>query len=280
MRKNRKNNSRTWGNRICIAAFLLTCSLMLGGCGVKKEKEADSELPKIVIGMDYFEPYSYQASDGEYKGIDVELAEEAFQRLGYQPEFEKIIWEDKEKLLSDGAIDCLWSCYSMNEREDKYQWAGPYMVSRQAIAVNKNSSIQDSMDLEGKKIAVQTTGKPEEILLNHLDMRFPENIAVISLEDRSVQYASLDCGYVDAIAAHETAILQYVKDYDADFRILDDAILTTGIGVAFAKEDNRGLAEQIQKTFSDMQADGTMKKIVGAYLEHPQTYLEVDRLGE
>ena len=47
---------------------------MLGGCGVKKEKEADSELPKIVIGMDYFEPYSYQASDGEYKGIDVELA--------------------------------------------------------------------------------------------------------------------------------------------------------------------------------------------------------------
>ena len=55
MRKNRKNNSRTWGNRICIAAFLLTCSLMLGGCGVKKEKEADSELPKIVIGMDYFE---------------------------------------------------------------------------------------------------------------------------------------------------------------------------------------------------------------------------------
>ena len=85
---------------------------------------------------------------------------------------------------------------------------------------------------------------------------------------------------IDAIAAHETAILQYVKDYDADFRILDDAILTTGIGVAFAKEDSRGLAEQIQKTFSDMQADGTMQKIVGAYLEHPQTYLEVDRLGE
>ena len=62
-----------------------------------------------------------QTSDGEYKGIDVELAEEAFQRLGYQPEFEKVVWEDKEKLLSDRTIDCLWSCYSMNERENKYQ---------------------------------------------------------------------------------------------------------------------------------------------------------------
>ena len=125
MRKNRKNNSRARGNRIYIAVFLLTCSLMLGGCGVKKEKAADSELPEIAIVMDYFEPYSYQASDGEYKGIDVELAKEAFQRLGYQPKFENIVWEDKDELLIDGTVDCLWSSYSMNGREDKYQWAGP-----------------------------------------------------------------------------------------------------------------------------------------------------------
>ena len=59
---------------------------MLGGCGGKKEDAADSGLPEIVIGMDYFEPYSYQASDGEYEGVDVELAREAFQRLGYQPQ--------------------------------------------------------------------------------------------------------------------------------------------------------------------------------------------------
>ena len=126
--RNEKNNFRTRGKRICITAFLLTGSLMLGGCGRKKEDAADSGLPEIVIGMDYFEPYSYQASDGEYEGIDVELAREAFQRLGYQPRFEKIVWEDKDELLADGTIDCLWSSYSMNGREEKYQWAGPYFV--------------------------------------------------------------------------------------------------------------------------------------------------------
>ena len=102
MRKNRKNNSHTYRKRICIMAVLLAGSLMLGGCGVKKEKAADDELPEIVIGMDYFEPYSYQVSNGEYKGIDVELAKEAFQRLGYQPKFENIVWEDKDELLADG----------------------------------------------------------------------------------------------------------------------------------------------------------------------------------
>lgn len=266
---------KLWGGLLLFSSVLC----FFTGCKAMPE-HANREMPTIVVGSDIYPPYIYQDSDGAMTGIDVDIAKEAFRRIGYQVEFSVIDWEQKDVLLETGEIDCIWGCYSMSGREDDYQWAGPYMVSRQVVAVNKNSPIQDSMDLEGKKIAVQTTGKPEEILLNHLDMRFPENIAVISLEDRSVQYASLDCGYVDAIAAHETAILQYVKDYDADFRILDDAILTTGIGVAFAKEDNRGLAEQIQKTFSDMQADGTMKKIVGAYLEHPQTYLEVDRLGE
>ena len=148
MRKNRKNNSRTRGKRICITAFLLAGSLMLGGCGGKKEKAADSELPEIVIGMDYFEPYSYQTSDGEYKGIDVELAQEAFQRLGYQPKFENIVWEDKDELLADRTIDCLWSSYSMNGREDKYQWAGPYLYSRQMVAVRAESEIKKVQDLK------------------------------------------------------------------------------------------------------------------------------------
>ena len=76
MRKNRKNSSHTRGKKICRMAFLLAGSLVLGGCGEKKEKAADSELPELVIGMDYFEPYSYQTSDGEYKGVDVELAED------------------------------------------------------------------------------------------------------------------------------------------------------------------------------------------------------------
>ena len=55
---------------------------MLGGCGGKKEDAADSGLPEIVIGMDYFEPYSYQASDGEYEGIDVELARGSISEAG------------------------------------------------------------------------------------------------------------------------------------------------------------------------------------------------------
>ena len=59
---------------------------------------------------------------------------------------------------------------------------------------------------------------------------------VYSFENREYIYTALGKGYVDAIAAHETAVEQYLKDFNADYRILKESILTTGLGVAFAKK--------------------------------------------
>ena len=100
----------------------------------------------------------------------------------------------------------------------------------------------------------------------------------VGTEDRNVQYAMLACGYVDAIAAHETAILQYMKDNYAVFRILEEPLLVTGLGVAFAKNDSRGLDHQLNDTFAQMREDGTLERIVGKYLEHASQYLEVDTI--
>ena len=69
-----------------------------------------------------------------------------------------------------------------------------------------------------------------------------------------------------------------MKDYDADFRIMPEPLLVTGIGVAFSLADQRGLAQQLDDTLAEMRADGTMKEIVGRYLENPDSYLEVDGL--
>ena len=89
----------------------------------------------------------------------------------------------------------------------------------------------------------------------------------VDAEDRSVQYAMLNCGYVDAIAAHEAAILRYMQDCNANFRILEEPLLTVGLGVAFSKQDDRGLEQKLSETFEEMRADGTMEEIIGRYLE-------------
>lgn len=265
-------------------AFLNGCTLLaasaaLGGltaCGGTDAKNSD--LPQILIGSDTYPPYIYLNNDGTPAGIDVEIATEAFRRMGYAARFEVIDWEQKTALVESGAIDCIWGCFSMQGRETLYRWAGPYMVSRQVVAVNTDSSIQSLSDLAGKTVMVQSTTKPESIFLSGSDPRIPQTVEVFSIEDRSVQYAMLACGYVDAIAAHETAILQYMKDNNAVFRILEEPLLVTGLGVAFAKNDSRGLDHQLNDTFAQMREDGTLERIVGKYLEHASQYLEVDTI--
>ena len=265
-------------------AFLNGCTLLaasaaLGGltaCGGTDAKNRD--LPQILIGSDTYPPYIYLNNDGTPAGIDVEIATEAFRRMGYAARFEVIDWEQKTALVESGAIDCIWGCYSMQGRETLYRWAGPYMVSRQVVAVNADSSIQSLSDLAGKTVMVQSTSKPEGIFLSGSDPRIPQTVEVFSIEDRNVQYAMLACGYVDAIAAHETAILQYMKDNYAEFRILEEPLLVTGLGVAFAKNDSRGLDHQLNDTFAQMREDGTLERIVGKYLEHASQYLEVDTI--
>ena len=265
-------------------AFLNGCTLLaastaLGGltaCGGTDAK--NSGLPQILIGSDTYPPYIYLNNDGTPAGIDVEIATEAFRRMGYAARFEVIDWEQKTALVESGTIDCIWGCFSMQGRETLYRWAGPYMVSRQVVAVNADSSIQSLSDLAGKTVMVQSTSKPEAIFLSGSDPRIPQTVEVFSIEDRNVQYAMLACGYVDAIAAHETAILQYMKDNNAVFRILEEPLLVTGLGVAFAKNDSRGLDHQLNDTFAQMREDGTLERIVGKYLEHASQYLEVDTI--
>ena len=272
-------------HRISRRAFLHGCTLLaasaavgsLTSCGGTNAME--SGLPQIIVGSDTYPPYIYLNNDGVPTGIDVEIATEAFRRMGYAARFETIDWEQKTTLVESGALDCIWGCFSMDGREEAYRWAGPYMVSRQVVAVDADSSIRSLSDLAGKTVAVQSTGKPEELFLSGSDPRVPQGVDVLSIEDRSVQYAMLACGYVDGIAAHETGILQYGKDNAVDFRILEEPLLVTGLGIAFAKNDTRGLDTQLNAVLAQMRADGTLERIVGKYLEHASQYLEVDTIG-
>lgn len=134
---------------LCIFTFLL-CSCRKAENTLSTKQE--TSLPTIVIGSDNYPPFNYSGTDGRPTGIDVELATEAFHRMGYQAEFVTIDWENKKALLQDGSIDCAWGCFSMDGRMDEYKWAGPYMISQQVVAVSPDSNIYTLQDLAGKTL--------------------------------------------------------------------------------------------------------------------------------
>lgn len=264
-----------------LITILMFMILLLTGCGnIAASKSGSGAVPVIRVGCDTYPPYTYTGADGAPTGIDIELAREAFRRMGYEPEFIYIDWEMKNELLDGNEIDCIWSSFSMDGREDQYRWAGPYMISRQVVAVRTDSAIYSLKDLEGCSVAVQVTTKPEEIFLGGEDERIPELKNVISLQNRELIYPSLSKGYVDAAAAHETSIRQYMKDYDVEYRILDEPLLTVGLGVAFQKDDDRGIAEKLSDTLEQMRMDGTEEQIISEFIEDAGRYLEVEEYGK
>ncbi len=264
---------------IGIIAIYALISLVFVGCDDSSSPNVNESLPIVTVGSDIYPPFNYLDEDGKPTGIDIELAKEAFHRIGYRIKIKQIDWEKKTELVESGLIDAIWGCFSMEGRLNDYSWAGPYMVSNQVVAVNQSSDIYRLADLAGKNIAVQSTTKPEGIFLKRADKRIPLVSNLISMENRALIFTFLGKGYADAIAMHETSVLQYIKDYDAKFRILKEPLMRVGIGVAFSKNDKRGICEQLDKVLNEMRIDGTSAKIISKYLGDPAKFLEVSDLA-
>ena len=259
-----------------LAVLILVVALIATGCNGEKDKDDVNTATKgtIIVGSDNYPPFNYEDTNGNLTGIDVDLAKEAFGRLGYEIEFKAIDWEKKKELVDAGKIDCIWGSFSIDGREKDYKWTDAYMYSRQVVAVRKDSGINSLTDLAGKTVAVQSTTKPEEIFLTRKDPRIPQVKEVFSLQNRELVYPYLSEGYADAIAAHETSIIQYMKDYELEYKIIEDPLQVVGLGVAFSKKDKRGLEKQLSEAFEEMRQDGSMKRIIGKYLENPEKYME------
>lgn len=245
-------------------------SLLAMSACQNKDTNIDDNKETIIIGYDEFEPYTYLDLNGDMAGIDVEIAKEAFRELGIDVQFKLIVWEDKDEYLKNGEIDCLWSCFTMTGREDKYDWVGPYMYSRQVVAVQSDSDIYSLNDLKDKSIAVQATTKAETVFLNPEEYNLPNVKKVVSLSTTEEIFAMLRKGYVDAIAGHGALINQLVNNGSGAYRTLEESFYISELGVAFEKGSHSELIKQLTEVLKTMQEDGRLAKIAEKYNLDPE----------
>ena len=214
----------------------------------------------LIVGFDQdFPPMGFVGDNGEYTGFDLDLAKEVAKRLGLEYKAQPIAWDSKDMELESGNIDCIWNGFTMTGREDDYTWTTPYMANKQVFVVANDSDIKSQADLAGKVVEVQADSSAETALKENPDLTNTFG-KLLTTPDYNTAFMDLEQGAVDAVAMDTIVAGYQIKQRNADFRILDDALSEEEYGVGF-KKGNTELRDKVQATLEEMAADGTLAKI-------------------
>ena len=251
-------------------ALVVAAACLLVACqqqGAESGAQVDSDLPELKIGTEALKPFFYVDENGDYAGIDADIAREACRRAGYRPVFVETTWSDRRDRLEKGEVDCLWNAFVMNGREDAYRWSTPYMQSNLRALTDAKAPDKDLSSIGGHGgMAVRAGSKIEAVLLSDADL---PTISIYSCGTFEMAETAFIKGYAGALGGHEIILQQVMSEHPGLYRFLDGVIMTTDLGVAFSKEDDSDRCDKISAAIDDMKADGTIDGIIDKYATGP-----------
>lgn len=264
------------------AAVALVAALALSACGASpaasdqgsagsSSADAGGEITTLTVGFDQaYPPYGYVGDDGEFTGLDLELAAEVAKRNDWELKLEPIDWDAKDTLLNSGAITCIWNGFTMEGREDDYTFSDPYMLNAQVVVVRADSGIESFEDLAGKTVITQVDSAAEEVLNGDMADLTATFASLETIGDYNTAFMQLESGAVDAVAC-DLSIAQYQMAGKDTYKQLDEQLSTEHYAVGFKKGDTV-LAEKVTETLKEMDEDGFVKELCDKYADDGVSY--------
>ena len=250
-----------------VAALAITT---LVGCGSEPADDSASTsdgAKTFTVGFDAeYPPYGYMDENGEYVGFDLELAAAVCEIEGWELVKKPINWDSKDMELDSESIDCIWSGFTINGREDKYEWSIAYADNSQVIVVAEDSGITSFADLAGKKVGVQAASAALDVLTDpeaqkELGDSFGE---LKQFSDYNVAFTELQAGALDALAIDIGVANYQISSRGAGFVVLEEHLNAEQYGVGF-KLGNTELRDIIDKDLKVLTEDGTVAELAEKY---------------
>lgn len=214
---------------------------------------------EFVLGLDAsFPPMGFTDEDNNIIGFDIDVAQEVCDRLGVTLVKQPIVWDAKEQDLESGRIDCIWNGLSVNPgRAEAMNLTDAYMENEMIFVVPADSEIKSLDDLTDKTVGVQLGSTAEEIL-EAAD--FYAEIHTTPLEDNVEALRQMELGFSDTVFMDSVVANYLITSNDKDFVILEESLEKEEYAIGFRKED-QALRDEVQKTLSEMKADGKLGEI-------------------
>ena len=261
-----------------VAAAMCLCFAMVG-CGGNSAPAASSssdsaEVGPFIVGFDSeYPPYGYGDDNGDYTGVDLDLAKEVCDRNGWEFKAEPIDWDAKDALLDAGTITCIWNGFTMSDdRLDKYAWSEPYMHNAQVVIVKADSDVKTLADLADKHVMTQVESAGLEALEQEQYADIVKTFAggaPETLDKFDNIMMQLEAGTIDACVGDlSIAALHMAKKPDT-FKVVE-TLSEEQFGIGF-KLGNEEMAQKVTATLKEMTADGTVEKILKNYEDQAVT---------
>ena len=228
------------------------------------ENEADDELAQIQkngvlrVGVEgTYPPMTYHDEDGKLTGFDVEVAEKIAEKLGVTAEFTESGWDSLLAGIDSGRLDTVINAVSItDEREIKYDFAGPYFyITQQIVVAADDDSITNMDSLKGKKVANTVTTAYMDIL----EEAGAELVPISTAEEAASLITSgrADFTTFNSVVFNEYLIQHPEAGLKAAFDI-PDVIDTYAVPV---KKGETRLHDAIQQALDELSQEGVLTEL-------------------
>lgn len=207
-----------------------------------------------------YAPFTYHESNGELAGFDVEIGREIAKRIGVKAEFIEGKWDGLIAGLDAKRYDAVINEVTITpERQAKYDFSEPYIVSKAALIVREdNTQIKSFDDLKGKKSAHTLTS-------NYAKLAKGYGAELVATDGFNQSAELVLAGRADATINDNLSFLDFKKHKpDAKLKIAANLDNAEKEGVIISKGQPELLA-QINKALADLHQDGTYERISHKY---------------
>ena len=219
----------------------------------------------IATSPDY--PPFENLENGQYVGLDIEIAKAVAKELGLEPEFKTLQFDAIiPAIAAGGQADIGISGFSVDpERAKEIDFTKSYYIDDQAVAVMKDSPITDAnadaeLNKEGVIIAVQsgTTGEA------YVQENYPKATAQ-AYGNSTDAFAAMQSGQANAVCTNKAVVEAMLADAYKDAKVVKSIATGEEYAIVVSK-DNATLTAAINEALAKLASDGTIDKLVNQYM--------------
>jgi len=249
--------------KILACSLALVMLLLCIGCN----KADDANVLTLATSAD-FPPYEFVDEEGNYAGIDIEVAGLIAEKLGMTLQVENMDFNSIVTSVASGKYDIGMAGLTVSEeRLESVNFTDSYAKGVQVIIVKEGSPITTVDDLYATgatyKVGVQlsTTG----------DIYFSTDIddgkttcTVEQFKSGADAVLALNNGQIDCVLIDNEPAKSFVKA-NAGLKILDTEYANEDYAICLSKE-NTELLEKVNGALKELIADGKLQEIVDKYI--------------